>query len=142
MLCILCIIQSLEPCDGGSMPLTLRSQVRVLHKAWTLFYHTHKITEALLEPRSLQAQAQFLRLPFISSEEVSLSFAMPSRQHGVSETKPENVVGTVPRAATCQMSLGCNLRRSVWFPKSLHQGRLTSKNTRKVQHQVLHVVYL
>ncbi|KAF3829015.1 hypothetical protein GH733_003279, partial [Mirounga leonina] len=42
--------------------------VRVLHEAWKLPYGTHKITEAPLGPRSVQAQVQFLLPPSISSE--------------------------------------------------------------------------
>lgn len=45
------------------------------------------------------------------------------------------LVRKVPRAATCQMSLGCATEgRHVCFFKLLHQGHLTLKNMRKVQH--------
>ena len=59
-------------------------------EAWKHAHPTHTITEVQVEFRSVHAQVLFLSPPSASLEKVSMSFTMPSRWHGVSETKFKN----------------------------------------------------
>lgn len=88
---VLCVSYIIQPSELWAPSFTGPfSQVRLLWEAWKHSHHIHKIIEVPLEPRSIQAQLLFLSLSSINVENFSMSFTMPSRKHGVSETKLEN----------------------------------------------------